>query len=84
MIEYKTFGEEHNKERIKMEKTSGQLFNYFSNQKDADFLILYSCDINSNKDTKKDDKLFEVINMLGKNTRYSVFTRIKWNVEGQN
>lgn len=49
LIECKTFGEEHNKERIKMEKNGGQLFNYFANQKDADFLILYSCDVKDKK-----------------------------------
>ena len=54
LIECKTFGEEHNKERVKMEQNGGQLFNYFANQKDSDFLILYSCDIN-NKDKYKTD-----------------------------
>lgn len=49
LIECKTFGEKHNKERIKMEKHGGRLFNYFANQKDADFLILYSCDIKDKK-----------------------------------
>ena len=54
LIECKIFGEEHNKERVKMEQSGGQLFNYFSNQKDADFLILYSSDIKNRKKFRSD------------------------------
>ncbi|MCM1118581.1 MAG: N-6 DNA methylase [bacterium] len=42
MIECKTWGEEYEKELRKMLKNGGQLFPYYSSDRDADYLCLYS------------------------------------------
>ena len=45
MIECKTHGLEYDNERSKMIKNGGQLINYFLNDRDVEFVILYSSDL---------------------------------------
>lgn len=45
MIECKTYGSEHDRERDKMIRTGGQLVNYFLNHSDTDFIVLYSSEL---------------------------------------
>jgi type I restriction enzyme M protein len=54
LIECKTYGFEHTKEMEKMKNSGGQLFNYYANQKDAEFLILYSCNLEDKNDYRSD------------------------------
>ncbi|MBW1615812.1 MAG: restriction endonuclease subunit S [Deltaproteobacteria bacterium] len=42
IIECKTWGEEFDKEKIKMEEHGGQLFSYLNQDKNAQFLVLYT------------------------------------------
>jgi type I restriction enzyme M protein len=46
MIECKTWGKEFEKEFKNLEKKGGQLFTYFQNDKNADFLVLYTSKFN--------------------------------------
>jgi type I restriction enzyme M protein len=48
MIECKTFGKEHKKEKDKMLKDGGQLLAYFQQDKNAQFLCLYSSELQGN------------------------------------
>lgn len=45
MIECKTWGEEYNKEKKKMQRDGGQLFSYFQQDKAAQYLCLYSSSV---------------------------------------
>lgn len=45
MIECKTYGEEHRKEKEKMFKDGGQLFSYLIQEKSTEYLCLYSSEI---------------------------------------
>lgn len=49
MIECKTWGKEFDKELKNIEKDGGQLFTYFQNDKDSEYLILYTSRLNNNK-----------------------------------
>lgn len=49
MIECKTWGKEFDKELKNIEKDGGQLFTYFQNDKDSEYLILYTSRLNGNK-----------------------------------
>ena len=47
MIECKTWGEEYEKEKARMSKNGGQLFSYYSSDRDAEYLCLYTSRVNS-------------------------------------
>ena len=47
MIECKTWGKEFEKEYKNMQKDGGQLFTYFQQDRDAQFLVLYSSNIDT-------------------------------------
>jgi type I restriction enzyme M protein len=49
MIECKTWGKEFDKEFTKLHKDGGQLFTYFQNDKDTQFLVLYTSSLIDNK-----------------------------------
>ena len=46
MIECKTWGEEYEKEKKKMQRDGGQLFSYFQQDKSAQYLCLYASRFN--------------------------------------
>lgn len=49
MIECKTFGDEYNKEISNMRNDGGQLFSYYTQDKDTKYLCLYTSDIENKK-----------------------------------
>lgn len=49
MIECKTWGEEYEKEKKKMQRDGGQLFSYFQQDKSAQYLCLYASRLNKGK-----------------------------------
>ncbi len=49
MIECKTWGKEFNNELNNTQKNGGQLLTYFQNDKDAEYLMLYTSQLNNNK-----------------------------------
>lgn len=55
MIECKTFGQEHKKERQKMQTNGGQLFSYFVQEKTTKYLALYSSQVSNDVIEYKND-----------------------------
>ena len=49
MVECKTYGEEYRNERKKMLKNGGQLFSYWQQDRNAEYLCLYTSELNDSK-----------------------------------
>jgi type I restriction enzyme M protein len=61
MIECKTYGAEFEKELKNVYKDGGQLFSYFQQDKNADFLMLYASELQGNK-IERESKVVKIEN----------------------
>lgn len=81
MIECKTWGKEFEKEFKKMQKDWGQLFTYFQQDRDTDYLMLYTSNSNleyKNEIIKIEDSYKETSNVVDLYTRWNKFTKQNW------
>lgn len=60
VIECKTWGEEFEKERRKMENHGGQLFSYLANDQNAKFLVLYTSRLNENREFDYENLIIQI------------------------
>lgn len=78
MIECKTWGKEFEKEFKKMQKDGGQLFTYFQQDRDTDYLMLYTSNSNleyKNEIVKIEESYKETSNVVDLYTRWNKFTK---------
>ena len=78
MIECKTWGKEFEKEFSKMQKDGGQLFTYFQQDRDTDYLMLYTSNEKwdyKNEIVKIEDSYKETSNVADFYIRWNKFTK---------
>lgn len=80
MIECKTWGKEFDKEFQKIQKDGGQLFTYFQQDRDAEYLVLYTSELESeikykNEIIKIEESYRETSNVKDLFERWSKFTK---------
>ncbi|MFA7277798.1 MAG: restriction endonuclease subunit S [Candidatus Gracilibacteria bacterium] len=80
MIECKTWGKEFDKEFQKIQKDGGQLFTYFQQDRDAEYLVLYTSELESdikykNEIVKIEESYRETSNVKDLFERWSKFTK---------
>jgi len=84
MIECKTYWKEFNKELINMRKDWWQLFSYFQQDRDAEFIMLYASDFNwkeieyKNEIIKIEESYRETSNVKDFFDRWNKFTKQNW------
>jgi type I restriction enzyme M protein len=81
MIECKTWGKEFDKELKNIQKDGGQIFSYFQQDRNAEFIMLYASDFNNkiieykNEIIKIEDMYRETSNVKDLYDRWNKFTK---------